>query len=66
MQKFGELHVKPKLIAEDVGRLLNIALENRNKARYDYHATITKEDVEDIDRLAATLIKVLEREIESG
>ena len=44
-------------------RLLNIALENRNKARYDYHAKITKEDAEDIERLAITLIEVLEREI---
>ena len=64
VQKFGELYVKPKLIAEDIGRLLNIALENRNKARYDYHAKITKEDAEEIEHLTTTLIKVLEREIE--
>jgi uncharacterized protein (UPF0332 family) len=64
VQKFGELYVKPKLIADDVGQALNIALENRNKARYDYHAKITKEDTEDIERLATTLIGILEREIE--
>ena len=41
------------------------ALENRNEARYDYHAEITREDAEDIERLATTLIEVLEREMES-
>jgi uncharacterized protein (UPF0332 family) len=64
VQKFGELYVKSKLVADDAGRLLNIALESRNKARYDYHAKITSEDAEDIERLTNSLIEVLEREME--
>lgn len=64
VQKFGELYVKSKLVADDAGRLLNIALENRNKARYDYHAKITREDTEDIKRLTTSLVEVLEREME--
>lgn len=64
VQKFGEYYVKPELIANEFGRLLNLALENRNKARYDYHAKITKEDAEEIVRLMNSLIEVLEREME--
>jgi len=64
VRKLSELYIKPKLIPEKISRRLNRALERRGKARYDFHANISKEDALEIIELAKELMKVLEDKIE--
>ena len=52
--------VEPLVYCVDELRYINLYF----KARYDYHAKITKEDAEEIERLVNSLIEALEREME--
>lgn len=63
VQKFGELYVQTGLVAKEVGRSLNQALQFRNDARYDFHAEITKEKAEEVLKLAETLVGVLREKV---
>jgi uncharacterized protein (UPF0332 family) len=59
VQKFGELYIQTGLVAREVGRDLNQALQFRNDARYDFHAEITREKAEEVIKLAELLVGVL-------
>lgn len=63
VRKLGELYVKPKLIPNKIGRQLNMALETRGKARYDFHSRLVKEDALEIIELAKELMEILEDKI---
>lgn len=62
VQKFGEFYAQTGLVAKEVGRGLNHALQFRNDARYDFHAEITREKAEEVIKLAETLVGVLREE----
>ncbi|MBI3988438.1 MAG: hypothetical protein HY347_02345 [candidate division NC10 bacterium] len=62
--KFGEVSVKPQLVPASTGREVRQALEQRNKARYDYHADITERDVEKTMSLVSELVSRLTAEVE--
>jgi uncharacterized protein (UPF0332 family) len=55
---FGELFVKTEVVPNQIGRGLNKNLQLRNKARYDCHALITKEDAEKAIDLAKKLVAI--------
>ncbi|GFP22650.1 hypothetical protein HKBW3S44_00588 [Candidatus Hakubella thermalkaliphila] len=55
---FGELFVKTEVVPNQIGRGLNRNLQLRNKARYDFHALITKEDAEKAIDLAKKLVAI--------
>ena len=48
------------LVAPEQGHRLNVRLELRNKARYDFHARITQDDATDTLALAKELIASLQ------
>jgi uncharacterized protein (UPF0332 family)/predicted nucleotidyltransferase len=64
VRMFGKLYVQSGKIARNVGRRLNMCLELRNKARYDFHARIVADDAQDALVLARDLTAVLEQELE--
>ena len=65
VNKFGELFVKTGKVPKEVGRALRLGLEQRNNARYEPHAQITKEQAEEMIRLGQQLQKILEKKLES-
>lgn len=60
VQMFGKLYVRSGLIKAEFGRKLNQHLELRNKARYDFHARIVRDDAENAVELAEAMIGFLE------
>ncbi len=57
--KFGEVYVKTDRLSRKLGRKLNQALAMRNKARYDRHATISRQEADAIIELAEEMIGIL-------
>ncbi|HIE51111.1 MAG TPA: HEPN domain-containing protein [Armatimonadetes bacterium] len=62
----GELLVRSGTLPSEMGRGLNRLLDQRNRARYDPHATLLPEDGETALALARQMIEALEMCIESG
>lgn len=62
-QMFGQHYVMTGLVAPEQGHRLNLHLELRNKARYDFHARITQDDAKDTLALARELIAFLEERL---
>jgi uncharacterized protein (UPF0332 family)/predicted nucleotidyltransferase len=60
VQMFGKHYVMTGLVAPEQGHKLNVHLELRNKARYDFHARITQDDARDTLALAKEFIAFLE------
>jgi uncharacterized protein (UPF0332 family)/predicted nucleotidyltransferase len=60
VQMFGKHYVMTGLVAPEQGHRLNMHLELRNKARYDFHARITQDDARDTLALAKEFIAFLE------
>ena len=61
--RFSELFVKSKKVDVEIGRMLNLGLNKRNKARYDAHATILSEDASSILNLSNELIVLIEEKL---
>ncbi|MEW5766024.1 MAG: HEPN domain-containing protein [bacterium] len=59
--RFGEIYVKTGILPPHLGRNLNNSLEQRNKARYDWHAEIDKDKAQKVINLAQELIEILEK-----
>lgn len=62
-QMFGKHYVLTGLVAPEQGHRLNVHLELRNKARYDFHARITQDDARDTLALAKEFITFLEAQL---
>jgi uncharacterized protein (UPF0332 family) len=60
VQMFGKHYVMTGLVAPEQGHKLNVHLELRNKARYDFHARITQDDARDTLAVAKEFIAFLE------
>lgn len=60
IQKFGEIYIKSGIMEKDVERQVNLGLDLRNRARYDFHAQINKESVSRVAETAETLLQALE------
>lgn len=60
IQRFGELYVVTGEIPRDVGRQLAQALEKRNDARYEPHASIGAEEADRIIALGERLQEILQ------
>ncbi|MCS7178984.1 MAG: HEPN domain-containing protein [Anaerolineae bacterium] len=56
---FGALYVKTGEVDAELGRRLNRALQLRNEARYRPGARLTKEDAEEVIRLAQALLALV-------
>ena len=63
IQKFGEIYIKSGIMEKDVGRQVNLGLDLRNRARYDFHAQINKESISRVAETAETLLQALENEL---
>lgn len=63
VQTFGKHYVMTGLVAPEQGHKLNVHLELRNKARYDFHARITRDDVRETLALAREFIACLEAQL---
>ncbi|PIS23508.1 MAG: hypothetical protein COT45_06255 [bacterium (Candidatus Stahlbacteria) CG08_land_8_20_14_0_20_40_26] len=63
INRLGELYIKSGELPEDLTRKLRRSLRNRNRARYEPHAVITREMAEEIISLGKELVKLLERRI---
>ena len=63
IQKFGEIYIKSGVMGKDVGREVNLGLDLRNRARYDFHAQIAPENVFRVVETAETLIQTLENHL---
>lgn len=63
VQMFGKHYVVTGLVAPEQGHKLNVHLELRNKARYDFHARITQDDARDTLALAKEFIAFLEAQL---
>jgi len=64
VQQFSKAFVlEDRLVEPEVGRALRQSLELRNKARYDPHATLTREDADYVIGLAVELIGILQQEL---
>lgn len=63
VQIFGKHYVMTGLVAPEQGHKLNMHLELRNKARYDFHARITQDDARDTLALAKEFIAFLEAQL---
>ncbi len=61
--KFSELFVKTKRVDIEIGRILNIGLDRRNRARYNAHTTISDEDANSLLNLSDRLIILIEEEL---
>lgn len=64
VQMFGKLYVRTGLIAAEFGQKLNQHLELRNKARYDFHARIVRDDAQEAIELAKAMTEFLEEALE--
>lgn len=64
INRFSELLVKTGKVDVDIGRLLNRALDKRNKAQYDSHAAIFDEDARAVVELSDRIIELLEGKVE--
>lgn len=60
VQMFGKHYVMTGLVPPEQGHRLNMHLELRNKAGYDFHARITQDDARDTLTLAKEFITFLE------
>ena len=60
IQRFSELYIKSGELSREIGRGLNRGLELRNRARYEYHTEITRQDAEEVLALAEELVEALE------
>jgi len=60
---FGQLYVKTNEIDKEIGRGLNVALRLRNEARYKPNSLLTKDDAQNVLRLAEDLIKIVSEKI---
>ena len=65
VNKFVELFVKTGEVPKEMGREIRLALERRNNARYEPHAQITKDHVEEIIDLGGRLGEILEKKLET-
>jgi len=63
VQMFGKLYVTSGLVDPQIGRQMNVHLELRNKARYDFHARFAREDAQEGVELANALITILRAEL---
>jgi len=63
IQKLGDICIKSGIIGKDVGREVNLGLDLRNRARYDFHAQIAKESISRVVETAETLIQAYENEL---
>lgn len=63
VQMFGREYVVPGLVPSEQGHKLNVHLQLRNKARYDFHARITKDDALGTLDLARDFIALLEKQL---
>ena len=63
VQMFGQHYVMTGLVAPEQGHRLNVHLELRNKARYDFHARITQDDASASVSLAKEFIAFLEAQL---
>jgi len=61
MNRLGELYIRNGELPREFGPKLRKALRDRNMARYEPHAMITKEMAEEIIALGEELVKLLER-----
>lgn len=59
VQMFGKHYALQDPELKTAGRRLHLALEKRNKARYDVHAEITREDALNVLEVAETLVSRL-------
>lgn len=66
VQMFGKHYVMTGLVAPEQGHRLNMQLELRNKARYDFHARITEGDAREALVLAGEFVALLERHIQAS
>jgi uncharacterized protein (UPF0332 family)/predicted nucleotidyltransferase len=66
VQMFGKHYVMTGLVAPEQGHKLNVHLELRNKARYDFHARITQDDARDTLALAKEFIAFLEAQLQEA
>jgi uncharacterized protein (UPF0332 family) len=66
VQMFGKHYVVTGLVAPEQGHKLNVHLELRNKARYDFHARITQDDARDTLALAKEFIAFLEAQLQQA
>jgi uncharacterized protein (UPF0332 family) len=66
VQMFGKHYVMTGLVAPEQGHKLNVHLELRNKARYDFHARITQDDARDTLALAKEYIAFLEAQLQEA
>jgi uncharacterized protein (UPF0332 family) len=64
VQMFGKRYVMTGLVAPEQGHKLNVHLELRNKARYDFHARITQDDARDTLAMAKEFIAFLEAQLQ--
>jgi uncharacterized protein (UPF0332 family) len=62
--KFGELFVRSGRLDKSLGRRVHQALEKRNRARYQFTASVGKSDADEIIELARTLAELARRELE--
>jgi uncharacterized protein (UPF0332 family)/predicted nucleotidyltransferase len=63
VQMFGRHYVMTGLVAPEQSHRLNVHLELRNKARYDFHIRITQDDARDTLSLAREFIAFLEAQL---
>lgn len=57
VNRFGDLYVRTGKVPTELGRDLHLALETRNRARYEEEVAITREDAQAIVTLAEKLIE---------
>lgn len=64
VQQFSRAFIVNEPVVEPgVGRALRQALDWRNRARYDPHATLTEADADDVLSVAEQLVNLLQREV---
>lgn len=64
VQQFSRAFIVNEPIVESgVGRAFRQALDWRNRARYDPHATLTEADADDVLSVAEQLVNLLQREV---
>ena len=63
VQMFGREYVMPGLAPAELGHRLNLHLQLRNKARYDFHARITKDDAQASLDMVRDFVDLLEKQL---
>lgn len=63
VQRFSRVIVNEPIVESGVGRAFRQALDWRNRARYDPHATLTEADADDVIAVAEQLANLLQREV---